>query len=143
MSVKVADRFYSTNAKALQPVPMWFDRFPLLTELYLGSCHLNGAPIIGSSKAHAHIWTVGPTPGSICMHEDVFDREYPTVIFLHEYAHLMIGGADSEEPDPYHGPTWEGAFLMLAREYGYATDSLLSPQITFMRNNRPEYKVTL
>ena len=99
----------------------WMPRFPLVRSLSIGFCgcpKTATASSLGKKLIDGHCYSSkfydGETPGYICLKPHVWDAEYPTPSFLHEYAHLKAG-----KRKQYHDRKWKNTFQQLLNQYGY------------------------
>ena len=104
----------------------WLERFPLVRRLSIGFC---GCPLpktivnsFNKKNIDGHCWAKefydGETSGYICLKPYVWDAEYPTPSFLHEYAHLKAGRRKGCYKR-YHDRKWKDTFQNLLNQYGY------------------------
>lgn len=88
--------------------PAWLDQcFNRYPTIHIGDCKDGGA--IGDC-AHYH-----PDSDTICIQRKYWSDDYPTFVFLHEYAHSVF-------PEEGHTKNWKDCFQKLLEHFGYAFD---------------------
>ena len=101
--------------------------FPLLDGMYFQKCgcyaqdSLTAHFSVGHTSARHNRWVDGENKGTVCFWKEwPWDAEYPTKIFLHEYAHLKAGiRVGKTGRNQIHDKVWRDTFQELLREWGY------------------------
>ena len=123
---------------AKHELPDWAEEFPLWTSFHTGRCGYDHRGFGPHNTAHAH----GPldwgrigdkmeniAQGMICWRNDMtgYDPDYPSPVFLHEYAHMVVGMKYSPGGKKmWHGKEWKREFRRLLHEWDYPVPDKIS-----------------
>lgn len=112
--------------------PDWVEQyFPMVTRISIDGCHTDHRQekhLGYGAIAHAHCGGFQiPTICFSSQYPDGWDEDYPTMVFLHEYAHISSTAKYGERLSKggrraIHDKIWKDEFRALLVEWGYDGD---------------------
>ena len=102
-------------------LPDWVrEEFPLLDAVYVGGCGCGATMFPTVAHARRFVDDGNASNGTICFRKFwPWDTEYPSGVFLHEYAHLVAGNRRKGRRRLIHDDVWKAALQTLLDEWGY------------------------